>query len=471
MSILARPWSRLTLAGKIAVPLLLLIVGLTLFLLIGVATGILPAVLGFGLDLASANIGIVRFIAAATAVLLFTVPTAFVIIYLEMKLIALINLRLGPNRVGPWGVLQSTIHGFKVLAKEDFTPTGADVPVFTMAPVVTYLSPVLALLVLPFAPGLLGVDMNIALLYFFAVGGLGVLGLLMAGWSSFNKYSLLGGLRAAAQIISYEIPLTLAVVGVVILAGTLSLNGIVLAQSGPSNGPAILRSLTFLDWFVVQQPLAFLIFFIAATAEGNRAPFDMAEADSEIVAGFATEYSGMRFGFFFFAEYVSVFVLSALTVVLFFGGWTAPIDVRQLGINFALPLDPGSLGILLLIGVAVVPPIVILAFALPIWMLRSDWSFLRSLVIGFLLFNVVAMGLVGLWLAVSFEAVIGLIWFFAKTYTFVVTFVWMRGTLPRVRIDQLMGFAWKWLLPAALVNLFVTAGAIVIVEQLRRGGA
>ena len=145
--------------------------------------------------------------------------------------------------------------------------------------------------------------MNLGLLYFFAMGGLGVVGLMMAGWSSFNKYSLLGGLRAAAAIISYEIPLTLSVVGVIMLTGTLSLNSIVERQSG-----------SFLDWFVFQQPLAFLIFFIAATAEGSRTPFDFTEADSEIVAGFATEYSGMRFGFFFFAEYVNVFILSALTV-------------------------------------------------------------------------------------------------------------------------------------------------------------
>ena len=147
------------------------------------------------------------------------------------------------------------------------------------------------------------------------MGGLTVVGLLMAGWSSFNKYSLLGGLRSAAQIVSYEIPLTLSVVGVIMLAGTMSLNHIVLAQSG-----------SILDWFVFKQPLAALIFFIAATAEANRTPFDMTEADSEIVAGFATEYSGMRFGFFFFAEYVNVFIVSALAATLFFGGWTAPFN-------------------------------------------------------------------------------------------------------------------------------------------------
>ena len=175
------------------------------------------------------------------------------------------------------------------------------------------MSAVMTLLVIPFAPGLFGQDFNIGLLYFFAVGGLTVVGLLMAGWSSFNKYSLLGGLRSAAQVVSYEIPLTLSVVGLLMLAGTMSLNPIV-AQ------PVRL----VLDWYVFQQPLGALIFFIAATAEANRTPFDLTEADSEIVAGFATEYSGMRFGFFFFAEYVNVFVVSALIVTLFFGGWNAP---------------------------------------------------------------------------------------------------------------------------------------------------
>ncbi|HWH23273.1 MAG TPA: NADH-quinone oxidoreductase subunit H, partial [Candidatus Limnocylindria bacterium] len=315
MSAISRSWNRLTLPGKIILPLFLIVVLLTVGLIVGFASGVLPWLLGIVERIIVDNLDIVRFVIAATAILLFTVPTAFVIIFMEMKIIAFINTRIGPNRIGPWGTLSSVIHGLKVLAKEDYTPTGADVPVFTLAPVVTYLAAVLALLVIPFAPGLVGLDMNIGLLYFFAITGLGVVGLMMGGWSSFNKYSLLGGLRAAAQVISYELPLLLAPVGVVMLAGTLSLNGIVANQSG-----------WFWDWYVFQQPLAFIVFFIAATAEGNRAPFDLTEADSEIVAGFATEYSGMRFGFFFFAEYVNVFILSALTVVLFFGGWNAPID-------------------------------------------------------------------------------------------------------------------------------------------------
>ena len=310
MSAISRPWNRLSLAGKIILPLFLAMILLTVLLIVGWQIGLIPAVINVGADLINSNIDIVRFILTATVTLLITIPIAFVIIFMELKVIAFLASRIGPNRIGPWGTLSSVFAGFKVLAKEDFTPTGADAPVFTIAPVVTYLAAVLTLLVIPFAPGLVGLDMNLGLLYFFAVGGLGVVGLMMGGWASFNKYSLLGGLRAAAQIVSYELPLLLAPVGIVMLAGTLSLNTIVLNQAG-----------WFWDWYIFQQPLAFIVFFIAATAEGNRTPFDLTEADSEIVAGFATEYSGMRFGFFFFAEYVNVFILSALTVVLFFGGW------------------------------------------------------------------------------------------------------------------------------------------------------
>jgi NADH-quinone oxidoreductase subunit H len=444
----ARSWSRLTLAGKVIftiVPILIaLTVGLTVFL---VLFG--PTILQFLGD----NLALVRFVVAATAVLLMSIPTAFLIIYMEMKIIALMNLRIGPDRVGPFGSLLSIVHGLKVLAKEDFSPTGADRLVFTLAPVVVFMATIMGLLVIPFAPGLFGQDMNIALLYFFAVGGLTVVGLLMAGWSSFNKYSLLGGLRSAAQIVSYEIPLTLSVVGLLMLAGTMSLNQLAENQAG-----------WFTDWYVFQQPLGALIFFIAATAEANRTPFDLTEADSEIVAGFATEYSGMRFGFFFFAEYVNVFVVSALIVTLFFGGWNAPFawpEAWQITLN----LDPGSLGIMLLILFAVIPVIGTLILAAPFLIARSSMPAWQAIVIGFVLFNLVAITAVVGIAYVGLAWVAGLLWFLGKTYVFVFTFVWMRGTLPRVRIDQLMGFAWKWLLPASLLNLFVTAAAILVVAK------
>ncbi len=211
--------------------------------------------------------------------------------------------------------------------------------------------------------------------------GLSVVGLLVAGWSSYNKYSLLGGLRSAAQMVSYEIPLTLSVVGVVILSGSLNFSDIIAHQLAHG-------------WNVWWQILGFPVFFIAAMAEINRTPFDLVEADSEIVAGPYTEYSGMRFGFFFFAEYVALFIMSAIMVALFFGGWLAPWPF------------PGQLG-----------------------------------------------GFAG--------TLYGLFWFFGKTYFFVFVAVWMRTTLPRIRVDQLMGVAWKVLLPLALVNLFVTAIAVV----------
>jgi len=459
MSVITRPFQRMTLAGKILIPLLILVAVLTVLLLVLWEVGIIPWLIGVVADVVTSNIDIVRFLLAATAILLFTIPTAFVIIFMELKAIAFLASRIGPNRTGPWGTLASVVAGFKVLAKEDYTPTGADAAVFTIAPIITYLASVLTLLVIPFAPGLVGLDMNIGLLYFFAVSGLSVVGLMMGGWSSFNKYSLLGGLRAAAQIVSYELPLVLAPVGVIMLAGTLSLNGIVQHQAG-----------WFWDWYVFQQPLAFVVFFIAATAEGNRTPFDLTEADSEIVAGFATEYSGMRFGFFFFAEYVGVFVLSALTTVLFFGGWNSPIDPRPILDFFNITINPAidlaGMGIWLLWAVVLGVPLVVFLMTLVIWTFKSGWSLIKSLVVAFALFNVIAAAVVLIWAFVSFEVVVGLFWFLVKAFTFAFVFVWMRGTLPRVRIDQLMGFAWKWLVEISLVNAFVTAGAILVVQQV-----
>jgi NADH-quinone oxidoreductase subunit H len=449
MTALNRAWGNMTVLGRI-LPLALLVFVVGPLLTVFFAEYIGPW-LG---DLLAANIEIVRFLVAVTGILLFSIPAAFIIIYMELKVIAFMNLRIGPDRVGPGGALHSVVAGLKVLMKEDFTPTGADRLVFTWAPVVVFLTAVMTFLVIPFGPGLVGQDLNIGLLYLFAIGGMTVVGLLMAGWSSFNKYSLLGGLRSAAQVVSYEIPLTLSVVGLILLAGTLSVYDIADKQAGG-----------FWDWFVFRQPLGALIFFIAAIAEANRTPFDLTEADSEIVAGFATEYSGMRFGFLFFAEYVNVFIVSALLTTLFFGAWNAPIPFPDVNLN----LDPGSLGIGLLLLILVVPLALTLLFSIPFWVGDSRRPGWQALILGFVVFNVLAMGLVFGVAYVELDWVAGLVWFMAKSFAFVFVFVWMRGTLPRVRIDQLMGFAWKWLLPASLLNLFITAAAILVVKQLAAG--
>ena len=444
MTVIGRGWDRLTLPGKIVFTIVPLLIALTVALVAVIVAFGAPIV-----DILVANLPIVRFVVAVTVVLLMTIPTAFLIIYMEMKIIALMNLRIGPDRVGPFGSLLSVVHGLKVLMKEDFTPTGADSLVFTWAPVVVYLASVMSLLVIPFSKGIIAADLNLGLLYFFAVGGLSVVGLLMAGWSSYNKYSLLGGLRAAAQVVSYEIPLTLSVVGLMLLAGTMSLNSIVEQQSG-----------WFTDWFIFKQPLGALIFFIAATAEANRTPFDLTEADSEIVAGFATEYSGMRFGFFFFAEYVNVFIVSALFVTLFLGGWNAPFPFPPIHVD----IDPASFNIGLLFIIGLAPVVLTLLFAAPIYLLSSRVKWWQALIAGFVLANLFIVALVGAWAYIGLDWVAGILWFMGKTYVFVFTFVWMRGTLPRVRIDQLMDFAWKWLLPVSLLNLFVTAAAIVVIK-------
>jgi NADH-quinone oxidoreductase subunit H len=446
-TVAVRTWTGMSMTERAAAILLPLLV----VLVVGPVVTLVIA-MPFIFDFLGANLPLVRFVVAVLGILLMTVPTAFVLIYMELKVIARMNLRVGPNRIGPWGVLMSLLPGFKVLSKEDFAPTGADIPVFTLAPAVTFLASVMSLLVIPFAPGIFGQDFNIGLLFFFAMGGLTVLGLLMGGWASFNKYSLLGGLRSAAQIVSYEIPLTLSVVGIVLLTGTLSLNHIVMAQSGSA-----------LDWFVFKQPLAVIIFFIAATAEANRTPFDLTEADSEIVAGFSTEYSGMRFGFFYFAEYVNLFIVSALLATLFFGGWTAPF-------NWPWPynlswLDASGIGLgwiaIALVAGGIATPIlaaIIRFLGGRTWSAPAAYG-LATLAVGGMLTAVV--GLAGF---IAFDWVAGLFWFMVKTYAFVFVFVWMRATLPRVRVDQLMGFAWKWLLPAALLNLFLTAMVVVLLK-------
>jgi len=439
-------WNRLSLPSRV-----LLVLLPTLLVLGGAATVALVLLLPPLVDFLGANAGLVRFVVAATIIVAITIPTAFLIIYLELKVIARMNLRVGPDRVGPFGTAQSLAHGFKVLGKEDYTPRGVDVPIFTLAPVAVFLTTIMSFLVVPFAPGLVAQDFNIALLYFFAIGGLNIVGLMMAGWASFNKYSLLGALRAAAQAISYEIPLTLSVVGVIILAGTMSLNAIVEQQAG-----------SLLDWNLWKQPLGLLIFFIAGIAEANRTPLDMTEADQELVAGFATEYSGMRYGFFFFAEYVNVFVISAMTVVLFFGGWNAPFDWP---FPVVLALDPGSLGLGLLFVVGLAPVLGTVLLALPFWLGSSRISALQALVTGFVLFNLLAVGAFFGWAFISFDWVVGLFWMMAKSYVFVFVFVQMRATFPRVRVDQLMGFAWKWLLPASLLNIFATAIAVSILAN------
>ena len=327
-----------------------------------------------------------------------------------------------------------------------------------------FLTAVMSFLVIPFGPGfidpetgertagLVGQDLNIGLLYLFAVGGMTVVGLLMAGWSSFNKYSLLGGLRSAAQVVSYEIPLTLSVVGLILLAGTMSVNQIAIQQEGG-----------FWNWYVFRQPLGALIFFIAATAEANRTPFDLTEADSEIVAGFATEYSGMRFGFLFFAEYVNVFIVSALHGHAVLRGVERAVPVpgdhrwAWTSAAWASPCCPAR-----------DPPADPHARCSPC---RSGsrratgrdgrrWSSASSCSTSWRWASCSASP------TSSWDWVAGLVWFMVKSFLFVFLFVWMRGTLPRVRIDQLMGFAWKWLLPASLLNLFITAAAIVVVKQL-----
>ncbi len=284
-------------------------------------------------------------------------------IWLERRGMGRMQARLGPNRTGPFGLLQPVADAIKVLLKEDIVPAKADKIVHLLAPITAFLPVLMVFAVIPFADGALLADLDIGILYILAISSISSLAVFMAGWASSNKYSLLGAMRGVAAVVSYEMPVILAIAGVVIIAGSLSMNQIVLAQNIP---------------FILLQPLGFLILFIGGCAEINRSPFDLMEADSEIVAGFHTEYSGMKFAMFYLAEYGEALVLSAIISTLYLGGWRGPL--------------------------------------LPPWL-----------------------------------------WLIIKVFIVFFVMVWTRTTLPRVRIDQLMALAWKFLFPLALINLFITA--------------
>ncbi len=290
------------------------------------------------------------------------------VIYVERRGMGRMQSRLGPNRTGPFGLLQPVADAIKVLLKENIVPDRADKLIHWLAPVVAFAPAMMIFAVVPFQNGALLADLDIGILYVVAISSVSTIGIFMAGWGSSNKYSLLGAMRNVAAVVSYEMPLVLAVVGVVLVAGSLSLNQIVVAQDIP---------------FILLQPLGCLIFFIAGCAEINRSPFDLMEADSELVAGFHTEYSGMKFAMFYLVEYAEAVAISAIITTLFLGGWRGPL--------------------------------------LPPWL-----------------------------------------WFVVKIFIVFFIMVWTRSTLPRIRIDQLMALAWKFLFPLALINLFITAIQVLV---------
>jgi len=304
-------------------------------------------------------------------VLFVMLNVAALLIWVERRMLALWQDRYGPNRVGPFGLLQSIADMIKIFFKEDWIPPFADKTVFIIAPAIVVITVLMSFAVIPFAPGIHVIDLNIGILFFLGMSSLGAYSIVLGGWSSNNKYSLLGALRGSAQMITYEVFMGISLMGVVMLTGSFSLVDIVNAQQKM--------------WFVVPQILGFVIFLIAGIAETHRLPFDIPEAESELIAGFHSEYSGMKFGMFFVGEYLGVTLVSALITTLFFGGWLGP-------------------------------------------------SFLP-----------------------------GVVWFFLKTFVFILFFVLLRAGLPRY--DQLMEYGWKFLLPLSLLNLLITGAVVLYFKQ------
>jgi NADH-quinone oxidoreductase subunit H len=388
-------------------------------------------------------------------VLLVLLTSIAYLTWFERKVVAHMQSRWGPERVGPHGLLQPLADGVKFLFKEDPTPAGADRFVYFLAPFLSMSLALSTIAVIPFGPSevvIFGVstsmsiaEINLSLLVVFAITSLSVYGVALAGWASNSKYPLLGGLRSSAQMLSYELALTMSVVGIVLLSGTFSLRSIVMAQQGTVWG--------FIPrWFAfsptMPQLIGFLCFFIAALAETNRVPFDLPEAETELVAGFHTEYASFKFAMFFMAEYAAMVTVSFVATLLFFGGWLSPFPaIRAFHWTYYLPTALAGLGGLLL----------------ALHGLRYHNLF------GRIVLPVLGVVLMGVGLLCALPGVNPLIqgpfWLLSKVLFFLFVYVWIRGTLPRFRYDQLMGFGWKVLLPVSLANVVATSLLILLREQ------
>ncbi len=382
---------------------------------------------------------------AKIAILLFVVLTVNAYLtWFERKVVAHIQSRWGPHRVGPHGLLQPLADGLKFLFKEDPTPAGADKFVYYLAPLLALALALTSIAVIPFGPNpihfrghdiYLGiVDLNIGILALFAITALGVYGVALAGWSSNSKYPLLGGLRSSAQMVSYELALTMSVVGVLLMAGTFSLREIIDSQASSAG---------ILHWNIFPQILGFLCFFVAAVAETNRVPFDLPEAESELVAGFHTEYASFKFAMFFIAEYTSMITVSCLCSILFFGGWLSPFPASWTFTTY-------------------LPSVLLIPFGLwIIWDGMRYETILGKVILPALGVAITAMGAAFLLLPNVNAFIQGPFWLLSKIFMFLFVYVWMRGTLPRFRYDQLMAFGWKLLLPVSLANVVITATVIL----------
>ncbi len=372
--------------------------------------------------------------AATALVLLALFPFAVgYLSLLERKVLADLQGRLGPMRVGPHGLLQPLADALKLLLKEDIRPTEADSSLFVLAPLISFVAALLGFVVLPFSAGIFIADINAGILLISAVSALGILGIILGGWSSNSHYPLLGALRSAAQLVSYEIALGLGLLAAVMASGSLDLNTIVAYQR--QHG-----WLLFANFGGMVIPFA--VFLIAAVAETNRVPFDLPEAESELVAGYHTEFSGFRWGLYMLAEWGNVLVVSAVAITLFLGGWLRPFaSVRALSIVFDVVLP--SAGFAALAGYCVNRA------------RRMYYRYESAILLGL---AVLCLAAAAVFLIPALRVTLsGLFWFFAKLGVLVYVFIWLRGTLPRVRYDQLMSFGWRWLIPAGLAGIALNA--------------